>query len=165
MIKFWLILLRVICILQIILAVFQCFFSLIGFLSGEIVFLLQAIAFGLIALLPIFTFVLIGNNFPDKIIAGKQRRNFNRIFLVNFLLIAFLFGFFFKDLRYAQTIATALTTPLYKLDIFFLGGLLISFFMLVFHFCILYGLYWLRSHINYNASRKQFDFEIQNENV
>src|SRR5688572_14939699 len=108
MIKFWLILLRIICILQIMLAVFQCFFSLIGFLSGEIVFLLQAIAFGLIALLPIFTIVLIGNNFPDKIIAGKQRRNFNRIFLVNFLLISFLFGFFFKDLRYAQTMAKAL---------------------------------------------------------
>ena len=165
MIKFWLILLRIICIFQIMLAVFQCFFSLIGFLSGEIVFLLQAIAFGLIALLPIFTIVLIGSNFPDTIIAGRQRRNFNRIFLVNFLLIAFLFGFFFKDLRYAQIMAKALATPLYKLDIFYLGGLLISFLMLVFHFCILYGLYWLRSHINYNASRKQFDFEIQNENV
>jgi len=165
MIKFWLIVLLVICILQIILAIFQCFFSLIGFLSGEIVFLLEAIAFGLIALLPIFAFVLIGNNFPDKVIAGKQRRNFNRIFLVNFLLIAFLFGFFFKDLRYAQTMARTLAMPLYKLDIFFLGGLLISIFMLVFHFCILYGLYWLRSHINYNAGRKQFDFERQDEIV
>jgi hypothetical protein len=62
-------------------------------------------------------------------------------------------------------LATAFETPFYKLDIFFLGGLLISSIMLVFHFCILYGLYWLRSHINYNASRKQFDFEMQNENV
>lgn len=165
MIRFWLILLRIICIFQIMLAVFQCFFSLIGFISGEIVYLLQAIAFGLISLLPIFTFVLIGSNFPDKIIAGKQRRNFNRIFLVNFLLIAFLFGFFFKDLWYAQTMAKALATPLYKLDIFYLGGLFVSFLMLVFHFCILYGLYWLRSYINYNASRKQFDFEMQNENL
>jgi hypothetical protein len=61
--------------------------------------------------------------------------------------------------------AKALATPLYKLDIFFLGGLLISIFMLVFHFCIFYGLYWLRSHINYNAGRKQFDFERQDEIV
>ena len=164
MIKFWLIVLRIICIIQIILAVFQCFFSLLGLLSGEFIFLLQAIAFGLIALLPIFTFILIGTNFPDKIIAGRQRKNFNRIFLINFLLIAFLFGFFFKDLRNVQTLAKAYQMPFYKLDIFFLGGLIISCIMLVFHFCILYGLYWLRSYINYNASRKQFDFEMQNEN-
>jgi hypothetical protein len=165
MIRFWLILLRIICVIQLILGVFQCFSSLIGFLSGQFVFLFQAIAFGLIALLPIFTVVLIGTNFPDHVIAGKQRKNFNRIFLVNFLLIAFLFGFFFKDLRHVQAIAKAAATPFYQLHIVFLGGLLISFIMLVFHFLILYGLYWLRSHINYNASRKQFDFERQNENV
>ena len=165
MIRFWLILLRIVCIIQLVLAVFQCFFSLIGILSGQFVFLLQAIAFGLIALLPIFTFILIGNNFPDKIIAGKQRKNFNRIFLINFLLIAFLFGFFFQDLRSAQAIAKVAGTPVYKLDILFLGGLLISFTMLLFHFFILYGLYWLRRHINYNASRKQFDFEMQQENL
>lgn len=140
-------------------------FSLIGFLSGQFVFLFQAIAFGLIALLPIFAVVLIGTNFPDRIIAGNQRKNFNRIFLINFLLIAFLFGFFFKDLRNVQAIAKVMATSFYKLDVFILGGLLISFIMLVFHFFILYGLYWLRSHINYNASRKQFDFEMQNENV
>jgi len=165
MIKFWLIVLRIICLIQIILAVFQCFLSLLNLLSGEFIFLLQAIAFGFIALLPIFTFTLIGTNFPDKIIAGKQRKNFNRIFLVNFLLIAFLFGFFFKDLRIVKDFANRLAVPVYKLDLFFLGGFLISSIMLVFHFCILYGLYLLRSHINYNASRKQFDFEMQNENV
>ena len=162
MIKFWLILLRIICIIQLILAVFQCFFSLIGFLSGQFVFLLQSIAFGLIAVLPIFALILISNNFPDKIIAGNQRKKFNRIFLVNFLLSTFLFGFFFKDLRYAKAIAKAVATPLYDLDISFLSGLLISFTMLVFHFFILSGLYWLRNHINYNASRKQFDFEDEN---
>ena len=165
MIKFWLIVLRIICISQVILAVFHSFVSLIGFFSGQFVFLLQAIAFGLIALLPIFTMVLIGTNFPDRIIAGKQRKNFNRVFLINFLLIAFLFGFFFKDLRNVQAIARVMATPFFKLGILALGGLLISFIMLVFHFFILYGLYWLRSHINYNASRKEFDFEMQNENV
>ena len=165
MIKFRLILLRVICIIQLILAVIHCFLSFFGLLSGQIIFLFQAIAFGLIALLPIFTTILIGTNFPDKIIAGRQRKKFNRIFIVNFLLIAFLFGFFFKDLRDAQALAKALETPLYKMDIFFTGGLLVSFIMLVLHFCILYGLYWLRRHINSNATRSQFDFEIQNENV
>ena len=165
MIKFWLIVLRIICIIQVILAVFHSFVSLIGFFSGQFVFLFQAISFGLIALLPILTLVLINNNFPDRIIAGKQRKNFNRVFLINFLLIAFLFGFFFNDLRNAQAVAKIMATPFFKLGIFVLGNLLISFIMLVFHFFILYGLYWLRSHINYNASRKQFDFEMPNENV
>ena len=164
MIRFWLILLRIICIFQIILAVFHCFASLIGFFSGQFVFLLQSIAFGLIALLPIFTVILISTNFPDRAIAGSQRKNFNRLFLINFLLIAFLFGFLFKDLRNVQAIANVMATSFYKLSIFYLGGLLISLLMLIFHFVILYGLYWLRSHINYNASRKQFDFEMQNEN-
>jgi len=165
MIKFWLIVLRIICIIQVILAVFHSLVSLIGFFSGQFVFLFQAIAFGLIALLPILTMVLIGNNFPDRIIAGKQRKNYNRVFLINFLLIAFLFGFFFKDLRNVQALAKVTATSFFKLHVIYLGGLLISFMMLVFHFFILYGLYWLRSHINYNASRKQFDFEMQNEKV
>ena len=100
-----------------------------------------------------------------RIIAGKQRKNYNRVFLINFLLIAFLFGFFFKDLRNAQALAKVTATSFFKLHVIYLGGLLISFIMLAFHFFILDGLYWLRSHINYNASRKQFDFEVQNENV
>ena len=164
MIKFWLILLRVICVVQIILAVFNSILSLIGALfASSIIYFLQCIAFALIAALPVLVFKLLSQNFPDKMIAGKQRKYFNRIFLINFLLSSFLFGFVFLDYRQATSIAKLIDQPVYKLNFGFFINLLFSVCMLVFHFGILYGLYWLRSYINYNASRKQFDFEMQNE--
>jgi hypothetical protein len=119
------------------------------------------VVFALIAALPIFTLTVFSYNFPDKMIVGRQKRNFNRLFLVNFILSTILFGFVFKDYKSAQAVARLSETPIYKLDILLLAGLLISFTMLVFHFIILYGLFWLRSYINYHANRKQFDFELQ----
>lgn len=166
MLKFWLILLRIICIIQIILAVFNSVFSLIGLLmQGSFIYLLQSIAFAFIAALPVLAIQILGQNFPDKMIAGKQKRYFNRIFLINFLLITLLFAFVFRDYRDATSIAQMIDEPVYRLSFGFFIGLLFSLAMLVFHFCILYGLFWLRSHINYNAGRKQFDFEMQKEGI
>jgi Na+/proline symporter len=127
-------------------------------MGGGFMSLLQAIAFGFIAALPIFTFSLYNNNFPDKLIEGRQKRYFNRLFLINFLLIAFLFGFIFRDYRDAilQSKSLGLGSGLY---LAFFIPFIISCCVLVFHFSILYGLYWLRRHINTNDSHKQFDFE------
>ena len=158
---FWLVILRIVCGIQLVISVFQSFSSLIAFLGGEFIFLLQAIAFGLIALLPAYTFILFGNQFPDKIIDGKQKKNFNRLFLVNFLLIGFLFGFVFRDYRLLQAVARLSSLSLHELPVIYLSGLITSLVMLIFHFVILYGLFWLRNHINFNATRKQFDFERQ----
>ncbi len=160
MIRFWLIILRIICIIQILIAISKCFVSLFGLIGGEFVFLLQAIAFALIAALPIFTFIISNNNFPDKPIEGKLKKNFNRLFLINVLLLSLIFGFVFKDYKQAMSLSDKLGQPYPFLFIDFT----ISIIMLVFHFAILYGLYWLRSHINNNTSSKQFDFEMQDEN-
>jgi hypothetical protein len=166
MIKFWLVILRIICIIQLIIASFECILSFIGlFTDGDLIYLLQTIAFAFIAALPMLTFNIISNNFPDKFIAGKQKKNFNRIFLVNFLLIAFLFGFIFKDYRQAKVTADLASISVFNLPGYFLFGFVTSVVMLIFHFILLFGLFWLRSHINYNANRKQFDFESQNESV
>src|SRR6187431_956851 len=100
MTRFWLIILRIVCIVQILIAVFRCLTSFTGLvLNGEFIFLLQSIAFALIAILPIITFNISNNFFPDKLIEGRLKKNFNRIFLINFLLISFLFGFVFQDFR------------------------------------------------------------------
>jgi len=166
MTKFWLIILRIICVIQIILAVFNSILSLIGLLmQTSFIYLFQAIAFAFIAALPVLVFQIMNQNFPDKIIAGKQRKYFNRIFLINFLLTTILFGFVFRDYEDAISIAKMIDKPVYRLNFGLFIGFLFSLVMLVFHFCILYGLFWLRSHINYNASRKQFDFENPNEKI
>ena len=158
MTRFWLIMLRIICIIQILIAISKCFVSLVGLIGGQFVFLLQAIAFALIAALPVFTFIISNNNFPDKPIEGKLKKNFNRLFLINVLLTSFLFGFVFKDHKQAMS----LSDQAGHLYFIFFIDLSISIVTLLFHFSILYGLYWLRSHIN-NTSSKQFDFEEQDK--
>jgi hypothetical protein len=137
-------------------------------LNVEFIFLLQSIAFAFIAILPIITFNISNNYFPDKIIEGTQKKNFNRIFLINFLLISFLFGFVFQDFKnYKNSVKISHTFPVeenYKPLVSYLLSLIISCTMLIFHFSILYGHYWIRRYINNNADRKQFDFELQDEN-
>jgi len=160
MTRFWLIMLRIICIIQILIAISKCFISFVGLIGGQFVFLLQAIAFALIAALAVFTFVISNNNFPDKPIEGKLKKNFNRLFLINVFLISLLFGFVFKDYKQAMS----LSDEVGHLYFIFFIDLSISLVMLLFHFSILYGLYWLRSQINNNtSSSKQFDFEKQDE--
>ena len=158
MTRFWLIMLRIICIIQILIAISKCFVSLVGLIGGQFVFLLQAIAFALIAALPVFTFIISNNNFPDKPIEGKLKKNFNRLFLINVLLTSFLFGFIFKDYKQAMS----LSDQVGHLYFIFFIDLSISIAMLLFHFSILYGLYWLRSHINNAVGSRQFDFEDEN---
>ena len=161
MTRFWLIVLRIICILQTLIAIVQCFTSLFGVLMGSFMMLLQAIAFGFIAALPILTFTVYNNNYPDKLIEGRQKKNFNRIFLINFLLIAFLFGFVFRD--YRDGILQSRTLGVGSgFDLVFFIPFIISCCTLIFHFSILYGLYWLRRQINNTISSKQFDFEDEN---
>jgi len=170
MTRFWLIILRIVCIVQILIAVFQCLSSFTGLvLEGEFIFLLQSIAFAFIAILPIMTFNISNNYFPDKIIEGRPKKNFNRIFLINFLLISFLFGFVFqdfKDYRNSVKISHVFSDAAkYKLPVAYLISFIISCAMLIIHFSILYGHYWMRRYINNNGNRKQFDFEMQDENV
>ena len=161
MTRFWLIMLRIICILQTLIAIVRCLTSLFGLLmGGGFMLLLQAIAFGFIAALSILTIAIYNNNYPDKPVDGRQKKYFNRIFLINFLLIAFLFGFVFRD--YQDAILQSGSLDSVSEPLVFFIPFIISCCILIFHFSILYGLYWLRRQINNNVSSRQFDFEDEN---
>lgn len=161
MTRFWLIMLQIICILQTLIAIVRCFTSLFGLLmGGGFMLLLQAIAFGFITALSILTIAIYNNNYPDKPVEGRQKKYFNRIFLINFLLIAFLFGFVFRD--YHDAILQSGSLDSVSEPLVFFVPFIISCSILIFHFSILYGLYWLRRQINNNISPKQFDFEDEN---
>jgi len=167
MTRFWLIILRIVCVLQIVIVIFQCLSSFAGLvLNGQFIFLLQAIAFAFIAILPIMTFTISNNYFPDKLIEGRPKKNFNRIFFINFLLLSFLFAFVFQDYKdYRQAVKFAHIFSVgvkYRAPVLYLISFIFSCIMLVFHFSILYGHYWMRRYINNNANRKQFDFEDEN---
>lgn len=167
MTRFWLIIMRIICAIQLVITIYSSFFSLAAlFTEGEFSFFFQAIAFALMAALPIRVFMIFGNNYPNKMLEGKEKRNFNRVFLVNVLLISFLLAFVIRDYREAMRLS----------KIFVPGGphqstlshyydFIISLSMLIIHLCILYSLFWLRKQITLNASNKQFDFEMQDENI
>ena len=162
MTRFWLTMLRIICIIQILITTFLCLSSLIGLLlSGFLILLLSVIAFGFITVLPIFTITVFNRNYPDRLIEGKQKKYFNRIFLINFLLIAFLFGLVFSNYR-AASLQSKLSGVGSDFDLITFTPFIISCCILIFHFSILYGLYWLRRQINNTVSRKQFDFEEEN---
>jgi len=48
---------------------------------------------------------VLNNNYPDKPITGRQKNVFNWLFLLNFLLVAFLFGVLFAEYRELHPIA------------------------------------------------------------
>lgn len=160
----WLIILRIICILQIIAAVYRSFISLIGLIQeGGFIYLFQAIAFVIIAVLPVQLFIILSENYPDKRIEGKRKRSFNRMFLINVLLIGFLFGFVFFDYQvsfYVSDIYVSVGDGASQLFDF-----IVSVSMLIFQFVILYGLFWLRTTINKALNSKHFDFERPDKNV
>jgi hypothetical protein len=158
MIRLWLFILRVICVIQLVIAVSKSFTSLISlFADWEFIYLFQSVGFAVIAALPVQVFIILSTNYPDRIIEGRQKKKFNRLFLINFLLIAFLFGFIFYDYRQMKT-GLGIIDPFPFINFF------ISVTMLAFQLVILYGLIWLRSTIYDNVMQKQFDFEMQDEN-
>ena len=140
--------------------------SLIGMIQDfSFIYLLQCVGFAFIAALPVQVFIIIGNNYPDKPIVGKQKRNFNRMFLVNAFLLTLLFGFVFYDIQdifYPPddiiSIARLYEPPS-------LPDFILSCLMLIFQLVILFGMFWLRNTINLNTAREQFDFESSEKNV
>jgi hypothetical protein len=98
-------------------------------------------------------------NYPDVPVTGKQKTNFNRLFLLNFLFLVFLFGTIFAEYRELNDIATFTGKHFFDLPFQFYLFLFSDTVILIFQFIILYGLYELRRELNFNFMKKEFDFE------
>lgn len=163
---FWLIILRIICALQLVVTLYSSFFSLAAlFTDGGFDHFLQAISYAIIATLPVRVFLILGNNYPNKMLEGSQKKNFNRVFLINVLLISFLMAFVILDYRQAIHHSKIFAKGSNQSTLFYYYDFIISLSMLIIHLCILYSLFWLRKQITFNVSNKQFDFEMHDENV
>lgn len=167
MTRFWLIIMKIICAIQLVITIYTSFFSLTAlFTDGGFSYFLQAIAFAIIAALPVRVFMVLANNYPNKPLEGREKKNFNRVFLINVLLISFLSAFVIRDYREAVRLSRIfLVGAPYQSPLSYYYDFIVSLSMLVIHLCILYSLFWLRKQINHNAYNKQFDFEMQDENV
>ena len=90
------ILFRIVCFLQMLITVFLTFTSVISlFSTGRLYFVIESLAFMLMAALAILGLTLMSTHYPDKPVTGKQKSVFNWLFLLNFLLLAFVFALFF----------------------------------------------------------------------
>jgi membrane protease YdiL (CAAX protease family) len=158
----WL-LFRIVCLLQMLATVFLSFISLISFFNtGRFADVLETIAFALVALLAIFALNLLNTNYPDKPVAGKQKSIFNWLFLLNFLLLAFLFAHFFADYASLKKIGELTGRSVFSFSFNLWWPVLLFITIIVFQFIILYGLFILRRllYLNFYGHR-QFEFEDQ----
>lgn len=151
---------RILCILQMLATVYFAITSLIDLLQrGSFYFFFQAVVFASASLLAIFALNILNNNYPDTPVAGTQKTIFNWLFLLNFLLLAFLFGLVIAEYREVNLLCELTGKSLFSLpsDLFLL--FIIYAIILIFQLIILYCLYMLRRQIYINFRRKKFDFE------
>ena len=116
-----------------------------------------------IFLLTILAINITNNNYPDTPVTGKQKSNFNRLFLINFLFLVCLFGIIFAEVREIHSIASLLVVGFLDLPSDLYTHLFVNCAMLLLQFYLLYGLYELRRELYINFTKKQFDFEKENK--
>ena len=151
---------RAICIVQMIAAavnVLDILFTFFRYASWS--GLIGLSLFTAILLLTIVAVNLVNNNYPDNPVEGRQKKSFNRLFLINFLFLAFLFGFIIAEFRSLNKLSISLSVDFYS----FPPGIFLMLFvyaaMLVLQLLILYGLYKLRLELYANFMKRKFEFE------
>ena len=151
---------RALCIVQMIAAAGNLLERLFSFFQypswGAVISLLVYTA---ILLLSILAINLLNNNYPDEPVEGTQKRSFNRLFLVNFLLLACLFGFIISEYRSLQKIAALVRLDLFALPPGVFVMLAVHVFVLILQLILLYGLYQLRVELYTNFTKRKFEFE------
>jgi hypothetical protein len=153
---------RVICIVQMIASSIFAITSTINFFRfGGLGDILRVVLFSLIFMLTILAVNILNNNYPDTPVMDKQKSNFNRLFLLNFIFLVFMFGIVFSDYRQLNHMANQFSRPIFTFPFDMFIPLLISLTMLIFQFVILYGLYELRRELYFNFRKKEFEFEHQ----
>ncbi len=110
-------------------------------------------------LLAVLAIHLLNNNYPDNPVEGNQKKNFNRLFLINFLFLAFLFGFIIAEFRSLTHLASSTGKNIFDLPLMTFLMLFIYSGMLIFQLVIFYGLYKLRLELYSNFMKRKFEFE------
>jgi TRAP-type C4-dicarboxylate transport system permease small subunit len=105
---------------------------------------------------------LVNQNYPDEPVAGTQKKAYNRLFLVNFLFLSFLFGFVIGEYRQLAEIAELTSRDIGSFPFHVYLALIAYFLLLVFQMITLFGLYALRIELASNFSKRKFDFEKTN---
>lgn len=151
---------RMICIAQLLAAsvniLQRLFYFFINFSFSNVAGLVLFVA---IMLLCILAINLVNNNYPEEPIEGRQKKVFNRLFLLNFILLTFMFGFIIAEVRRLNLFAENLDIAFFQVPLSLFLMLLIYLSMLILQLIILYGLYRLRLELYSNFMKRKFEFE------
>jgi hypothetical protein len=152
---------RAFCIVQLILVAFKGMlsFSQLLYRGSILISCIDTVAYGLVFLFVYHGLSMLNYNYPDTPLTPRQKRMFNILYLINFILIAYLF---------AQVVNSWWIVPI-VFDPEHLGNrsmliltalLLFSWVIFIIHLIILAGMFRLRRFIHENTVStwyEQFD--------
>ena len=152
---------RIMCILQLIMVLYCLVSDLIRLFAGSNTWteLIGVFSYALVFLFLCQGLSILNDNYPDSPLTQPQKRRFNLLFLVNFILIAFLF---------AKVVTVWQLLPFINMASVVRSALLFNFvflilktvFVFIFHLLFLFGMYRLRQLIFKNTVTgwyQQFD--------
>jgi hypothetical protein len=154
---------RLCCIIHMVLVALQLMLGVSGlFYRSKIIFpLTEMLAYGVIFIFIYMGLSLLNYNYPDQPLSPRQRRNFNWLFLVNFLLVAYLFGQLIVEWRRVIPWIT-LVEGSFRDYLSLLTMLIMNFVIFILHIVFIAGMYQLRRVIYQNTMNNwysQFDEE------
>ena len=151
-------------IIQMIMVMFMLVVSIGGIFYGENVFWrgFEGLCYGLMMVFLYQGFSILNDNYPDTPLSLSQKRNFNVLFLINFLLIAFLFAKVVVHWRFVRSIISGFTLEPRGQFLVFLP-LLMASMVFILNLVNLAGMYRLRTIIQEN-NQKKIDDEFINDN-
>jgi hypothetical protein len=151
---------KAVCIVQMIAAAVNVLDILFNFfLYASWSGLIGLVLFTSIMLLTILAVNLLNNNYPDDPVEGRQKKSFNRLFIINFLFLTFLFGFIIAEFRSLNHLVNTTGKNLSDLPFGIFLMLIVYSCTLIFQLIILYGLYKLRLELYSNFMKRKFEFE------
>ena len=156
---------RILCIVQLIMVLYSLIINVSRLFdhANTLSDIVSVVSYALVALFLFQGLSILQDNYPDSPLNTRQKRRFNVFFLINFLLIAFLF---------AKTVQVWQILPLINFQTMVRNNMLFtlifyifqSIVVFIFHLVFLYGMYRLRKQIYENTVTgwyNQFDQQEQ----
>jgi hypothetical protein len=143
---------RATCIAQLILVAFQGMlsFSALFYKTHVLQSLISAVAYAFVFLFVYQGLSILNYNYPDIPLTARQKRSFNILYLVNFLLIAFLFAQVVNTWEVVPVlIQAAKSANSYWFSV--AGFVLFTWIIFIIHLFFLAGMFRLRRLIHQNT--------------
>ena len=150
-------------IIQMIMVMFMLVISVGGIFYDDNIMsrLFEGICYGIMMIFLYQGFNILNDNYPDTPLSLAQKRNFNVLFLLNFLLIAFLFAKVVVQWRFLRSVLSGFTLEPRGQFLVFLPFILATL-VLVLNVVHLAGMYRLRM-ILFENNQKKINDEFIND--